>query len=492
MTTQTGAVAYVRLSLDKDGSQLGVARQEEEIRALAKSEGIPVGRVFADNSVSAFSGASRPAYEAMRAAAKRQEFSILYVYATDRLYRRLSDLEELVNEFETAGVTVRSVKSGRINLATADGRLHARLLAAVAQHESEKKSERIVSRNRQRTTVERKSSASQRPFGLEFTSEPSVFAVHPTEGAAVQEVFRRFNNGESMRQIAIWLNESGFTGTSGSPFAANRVSDILTNCRYAGLVKWRGQIVGESKGDPALVTRADYESAQTRLATNVKRGRPQSSLFGGLSKLKCGLCQGNLTHSSNKRKDGKELTYACQNAREVARKRESIDNTVLLTIDTWLTARRERLLEAFEQSLSGSNAEVEALEQRLAALAGIFASGGLNEVDYAATVNEIRKRLTALSVPASVADPLEQARKAAREQTHVLSLPLAAQRALVTELVDTVVIGKGRGIEAIDINWTDAVKAIGAPDRSWLARTMATAPEFTDAQAARIAKLVLK
>lgn len=487
--TTAQAAAYVRLSLDKDGTQLGVARQEAEITALAKSEGLTVGEVFADNSVSAYSGASRPAYEAMRAAAKRGEFSVLYVYATDRLYRRLSDLEELVNEFEAAGVTVRSVKSGRINLATADGRLNARLLAAVAQHESEKKSERLVSRNRQRTTVERKSSASTRPFGLEFTEQPSVFAEHPTEAAAVKEVFRRFNSGESMRQIALWLNSEGFTGTSGSPFGANRVKDLLTNCRYAGLVKWRGQIVGESQGDPALVSRADYEQAQTRLSTNVKRGRPQSSVFGGMEKLKCDVCKGNLTHSGQRRKAGKELTYACQ-ARCVVRKRETVDNTVLLTIDTLLESKREQLLAAVESSLSGQKEEQVALEKRLAALAGVFASGGLNEVDYAATVTEIRKRLNSLSAPSESADKLPASRQAARHGKSVLSLPLATQRSLVSELVESVVISRGRGIETIDINWTNAVVAMGIPESGWLPRTMATAPELTEEQAVRFGKLV--
>src|SRR5215467_3823613 len=54
---------YVRISSDRTGAGLGVARQEEDCRALCERAGWPVHRVYVDNDVSAYSGKPRPAWQ---------------------------------------------------------------------------------------------------------------------------------------------------------------------------------------------------------------------------------------------------------------------------------------------------------------------------------------------------------------------------------------------------------------------------------------------
>ena len=52
---------YCRISADKNGEALGVQRQEEECRGLAKTRGWTVIEPpFVDNDFSAFSGKLRP------------------------------------------------------------------------------------------------------------------------------------------------------------------------------------------------------------------------------------------------------------------------------------------------------------------------------------------------------------------------------------------------------------------------------------------------
>jgi hypothetical protein len=50
------AAIYVRISSDRTGAGLGVARQEEDCRALCERLGWQVVRVYPDNDVSAYSG----------------------------------------------------------------------------------------------------------------------------------------------------------------------------------------------------------------------------------------------------------------------------------------------------------------------------------------------------------------------------------------------------------------------------------------------------
>ena len=50
------AAIYARISSDQDGTALGVTRQIEDCRALAKKLGWTVGEEYVDNDISAYSG----------------------------------------------------------------------------------------------------------------------------------------------------------------------------------------------------------------------------------------------------------------------------------------------------------------------------------------------------------------------------------------------------------------------------------------------------
>ncbi|MFQ6194156.1 recombinase family protein [Streptomyces sp. NPDC000405] len=65
MTTAkaTRAAIYVRISQDRGGAGLGVARQEADCRALCAQKGWDVVDVYPDNDVSAYSGAPRPKWQ---------------------------------------------------------------------------------------------------------------------------------------------------------------------------------------------------------------------------------------------------------------------------------------------------------------------------------------------------------------------------------------------------------------------------------------------
>ena len=62
-TTTARTAVYVRISSDREGAGLGVARQEEDCRALCERLGWQVTEVYPDNDVSAYSGKKRPEWD---------------------------------------------------------------------------------------------------------------------------------------------------------------------------------------------------------------------------------------------------------------------------------------------------------------------------------------------------------------------------------------------------------------------------------------------
>lgn len=133
-------------SSDPSGQAAGVARQQAECEELAARMGLDVVRIFEDNDRSAYSGKPRPAFEAMLAEARNGTFAYVLAFAADRLFRRMADLLRVVDELSPYAEIATVTGGGRIDLNTAEGRMHAKMLGTIAEFESEHKGDRIRSR----------------------------------------------------------------------------------------------------------------------------------------------------------------------------------------------------------------------------------------------------------------------------------------------------------------------------------------------------------
>src|SRR5690606_39044801 len=118
------AATYRRISDDREGREIGVARQAEDLAALAKRLGVTIVADYEDNDISAStrSRRRRPGYEAMIAAAKRREFDVILAYSASRLTRRPREHEDLIDLAEHYGIRYYYVVSPSFDLNTADGK----------------------------------------------------------------------------------------------------------------------------------------------------------------------------------------------------------------------------------------------------------------------------------------------------------------------------------------------------------------------------------
>src|SRR5215213_5512737 len=139
----TRAVIYCRISRDRVGAGLGVARQREDCERLASSRGWAITAVYEDNDVSAYSGRTRPGYQQLMRDILAGDVDVVVAWHTDRLHRSPLELENYIGACVQSDVATVTVRAGELDLTTAAGRMVARMLGAAARHESEQKSERI-------------------------------------------------------------------------------------------------------------------------------------------------------------------------------------------------------------------------------------------------------------------------------------------------------------------------------------------------------------
>lgn len=299
------AAVYCRISRDRkvDGgyTMLGVDRQEEDCRALCGNLGWEVAEVFVDNDISATSGRVRPAYQAMLEAARTGTIDAIVCWHPDRLYRRVKDLEELIEVCDKARVPIATVNAGHVDLTTPTGRLVAGLLAQVAKYEGDHKAERW-----------KRSYEQRRKAGTPFGSGPRMFGytrcgeVIETEAAVIRWVAGEMMSGQSLHTLCIELDAKGVKTTLGNRWTSTPLARLMSNPRLAGWVTLRGEIV--ARGDwPPILTDEQSEAVRALIAGRKRRlVHPRVAVLRGVAV--CGKCGAALRTG---RRGDKKRTYRC-------------------------------------------------------------------------------------------------------------------------------------------------------------------------------------
>ena len=422
-TKSTGTAAvYLRISSDPDGERAGVERQRTECLELADRLGLEVVEVIEDNDTSAYSGKPRPGFEVLLANAAAGDYSAVIVWSADRLYRRLADLVRITEALKPHSVPVHSVTGGRIDLTTAEGRLQANTLGAVAAYESEHKADRVAARARQRAAQGRMT-ASNRPRGWRWVDPcPGGTACHhasphdlgerprkgsraglvldPIEAPMIAEAYRRVAEGHTLRGVYRWLHAQGL------PLGrADSLRGILLSPRNAGLVSHHGEVVAEAADGLALIDRDTFDRVSAILRDPARRmstGRPVATPLGG-GLLVCPRCGGNMAASTRTRSGGrKHGVYICSRHQHYSRPRSHFDALVLDYAGAVLgeLAAAGVLGTATAEADTASaalRADIATAEARLETLAALVAAGDLDPADYAKASRKIRADLDGLT-----------------------------------------------------------------------------------------------
>ena len=98
---------YLRVSLDKSGDGLGIERQREDCRKLAEQRGWTVVYEIEENNTSASFGPRR--FRTAAPAHGEAAGAALIVWHVDRLLRKMTDLERVIELVERTGIRLVTV-----------------------------------------------------------------------------------------------------------------------------------------------------------------------------------------------------------------------------------------------------------------------------------------------------------------------------------------------------------------------------------------------
>jgi DNA invertase Pin-like site-specific DNA recombinase len=449
---------YARISSDRDGTQLGVNRQLEDCRKLAAQKGWSVTDEYVDNDVSAYSRVKRPEYSRLINDILSHRIDALVVYNADRLNRRPRDLEDLIDVAETAGLRDLAIVTGDIDLSTDQGRLLARLLAAVSANESESKARRIV-RKHEELAAKGKYSGGSRPYGYEADGK----TVRPDEAAVIHEAAGRILAGDSLRAICLDFDERGVpTPTAGKPWSPFSLRRILKSGRISGQREHKGVIVAKAEW-PAIVDPITTQRLRVFFNDPARRTNrtPRRYLLTGL--LICGRCGAKLVARP---RQGRGRSYACMKgpgflgcghvSTMAAPVEDWIIEAVLYRLDTPELAKALAHPDdaAWDQPLAVNR---DAYRENLNELARLHGEGTITLQEWLAArkpieerINEADRQLARASRTTALAGFVGDA---TRLRTLWHDLPLSRQQAVIKALLESATVmpsSRPRGYQRFD------------------------------------------
>ena len=289
-------------------------------------------------------------------------------------------------------IVVVTVKSGRIDLSTADGKTVARILGSIAQGEVEKRGERVARAARQRAEAGRFGGGVRR-FGYNATMTELV----PNEAQAMEWATTFLLEGGSIRKVVADWTARGLSGSTGAALTANAVRGILLRPVNAGLATYKGDVVGQSEA-PAIIDAATFQRLRALLTDPRRRTSPEGdhrTLLSGV--LRCGVCGGPVRAHTRQRSAAEPVrpSYACLH-RHVTRSRGRLDDVVSEMVVGYLIRHRATFRRAPQTESKVARravADSEVLRAKLDELASLMGAGELDAADYAAATRGLRERL---------------------------------------------------------------------------------------------------
>jgi site-specific DNA recombinase len=397
MTTPSAAAIYARISSDPEGDRLGVSRQLADCQALAERKGWTVAERYVDDDRSAYRGNARPEYRRLLADIASGTIDAVLVYNLDRLHRQPKELEEFFDICDDARVSSLASVEGDIDLASHEGRFHARIIGAVSRKSSDDMSRRIRRKHLELAQAGQPGGGGTRPYGY----RPDRLTAVPAEAAVIRDAAGRILAGDSLRAVATDLNARGIATVRGGPWSVQVLRRMLMSIRLSGQRGFHGEIVAQGTWQAILTP--DETGRLRALLGNPERltRRTVRSYLLGSGLLRCGLCETPLV--ARPRADG-QRRYVCAKGPglpgcgRIAILAESIEHlieaAVFLRLDSPALAGMIAGRTRQDASATEIRQRIDADTEQLAELATFWGEQFISTQEYVAARKPILRRLT--------------------------------------------------------------------------------------------------
>ena len=278
------AVLYARFSSDNQREE-SIEAQLRAMHEYCSRNSIVIIHEYCDRAKSATTD-DRPEFLKMIAASREGNFDFAIVHKLDRFSRNRYDSARYKAQLKKNGVKV--VSATEVISEGAEGIILESVLEGYAEYYSADLSEKVI-RGRTDNALKCMYNGGTLPIGF-VIDEEQHFQIDPLTAPFVLEVFKRYDEGATMKELRDWLNENGIRNKLGKPLNYNSIQHMLKNRRYIGEYQYRDVLIPD--GIPAIVPKELFDRVQEKLAKNKKAPARHKAEDDYLltTKLFCGYC----------------------------------------------------------------------------------------------------------------------------------------------------------------------------------------------------------
>lgn len=323
------AVAYCRVSTNKDEQLDSMESQQRFFQEYTKRQGYDLIKIYADEGKSGTKMKNRTQLLNLLKATQFHEFQIVLIKDVSRLARNTVDFLTIIRQLKAIGITVIFVNYDQTSSDSSEFMLT--LLSAIAQEESSNTSKRVKFGKKQNAE---KGRVPNLVYGYDKIPDNYFnLNINQVESEIVREIFDMYaNQGFGETKIALELNRRELKTKRGCNWSQNAISRILTNQIYTGkIINGKQEVedflTGKRKKQPKdkwlMIERPELrlidditfhrvEALITQHRDTFKHSNERDSHRNIFSKLiKCTCCGYSFRRSVRTYKDYSSIKWTC-------------------------------------------------------------------------------------------------------------------------------------------------------------------------------------
>ena len=303
-------VIYARYSSDGQREE-SIEGQLRECKEFAERQNMVVISTYVDRAVSARTD-NRPEFQKMISDSAKKQFDVVLVWKLDRFSRNRGDSAIYRAVLKRNGVRVVSAKE---NISEGpEGIILESLLEGISEYYSAELSVK-VRRGQMENALKGKANGGLIPFGYKVNAD-RYYEVDPVTAPIVLEMFTRYADGQTVKEIAEDMNGRGvFTNIKHKYMNKSSMHNLLKNRRYMGEYRYGTTIVPDAM--PRIVPQDIFDKVQERMEKNKHKpaAKKAEDEYILTTKLFCGRCGVMMVGTGGTSKTGKvHHYYKCGNA----------------------------------------------------------------------------------------------------------------------------------------------------------------------------------
>ena len=215
------AIAYYRYSSHKQGEQ-SIEGQAEAAHKWADEHDYTIVKEYADRAVSGRTD-NREEFQLMLKEAQKIRPDTLILWKVDRMGRNREEVAINKTKLKKCGCSVNYVAETIPD--SPEGIILESVLEGFAEYYSVQLSEN-VKRGMRVSASKGQRIGGYRPYGYDVINKKYV--INEGEAKIVREMFQRYADGQTAKEIRDWLSESGLRNVTGKEFSYSAIRNIVS------------------------------------------------------------------------------------------------------------------------------------------------------------------------------------------------------------------------------------------------------------------------